>query len=320
MVDETYDTIIIGGGPAGAAAAVYAARKKLRTLIIAEEFGGKSIVSAGIQNWLGEISISGIELAAKLENHVRAQAGVDVVTAGKAAGIKTTACGRFEIVMEDGGSHGGRSLIVATGARKRYLNVPGEKEFAGKGVAYCSTCDAPFFQDLDVAVVGGGNAALETAMDLTTYARRIFLLLRSEILRGDPVTQEKVMSSSKVQVIPHTRIAEIKGDKAVSGVVYRDKRENIDNALDVQGVFIAIGSIPNSEFLNGMVATNHAGEIVIDCKTARTSVPGIFAAGDVTDDPFKQNNIAAGDGVKAALSAYNYLRDLPRHSPCDEPR
>ena len=316
---ELYDTIIIGGGPAGAAAAVYAARKKLRTLMIVEEFGGKSIVSSGIQNWLGEVNIAGLDLADKLEKHVRAQKEVelvasDVVTRAELA----SACSFFSVHTREGRSFQGKTLIVASGARRRRLNVPGEQEYAGRGVAYCSICDAPFFQDMDVAVVGGGNAALETAVDLTAYARTIFLLIRRDSLRGDPVTQDKVLKSPQAKVIPQAEVVEIGGDKSVTSIRYRDLRQGVEKTLDTQGVFIAIGSEPNTEFIRDLVDTNPAGEIIINCKTAQTSRPGIFAAGDVTDDPFKQNNIAAGDGVKAALSAYNYLLEIRKYSPCSD--
>jgi alkyl hydroperoxide reductase subunit F len=318
-MDASYDTIIIGGGPAGAAAAVYAARKKLKTMMVTENFGGQSIVSAGIQNWIGETEITGIDLAEKLEKHVRAQADIEIRIPEKAAHVKEIDYCVYEVTTDKDNVFCTKTLIVASGARRKKLGVPAEDQYEGRGVAFCSTCDAPFFADEDVAVVGGGNAALETVVDLLPYANRIYMLLRKDRFRGDPVNQERAAGSSKVQIIRHAQIEEIYGDgQRVTGLHYRDKKADESKDLRVGGVFVAIGSVPNSEFMRDLVDINTYGEIIINCRTAETSKKGIFAAGDVTYDPFKQNNIAAGDGVRAALSAYAYVADFEKLSPCAE--
>ena len=314
MDQVLYDTIIIGGGPAAAAAAVYAARKKLRTLLITEKFGGQSTVSASIGNWIGELSISGTELSNKLKKHVDAQGNVEIKEQENVIGVSEGPNCTYEVKSGKGGSYWSRSLIVASGARRRRLNVPGEDKFDGKGVAFCSTCDAPFYNDLDVAVAGSGNSALETVVDLLPYAKRVYMIIRSEKLKGDPVNQEKVTRSPKVQIIESAAVQEIVGNQSVTGLRYKKAGETKE--LSVSGVFIEIGLIPNSEFIRSLVDTNDAGEIVVDHVTGKTSKIGIFAAGDVTDDPFKQNNIAAGDGVRAALSAYDFVLNIKKYSPC----
>ena len=315
---ELYDTIIIGGGPAGAAAAVYAARKKLKTLLIADEFGGQSLISANIENWVGEISISGRELAEKLEKQVRAQPDVELRLSERVTVVREGADCLFEVSTDKGGRYRGKTVIVASGGRRKRLNVPGEDRFRGRGVAFCSTCDAPFFEGLDVAVVGSGNSALETVIDLVPYARTIFLLVRGEKLKGDPVIQEKVAATSGLTLLKNVEVQEILGDERVTGLRYQDLKTGEVKELAVNGVFVAIGSTPNSDFIRSLVDTNQAGEILVDQRTAKTSKWGIFAAGDVTNDPFKQNNISAGDAVRAALSAYHYLLDIQKYSPCAE--
>lgn len=302
-----YDFLIVGGGPAAAAAAVYAARKKLKTILIAKEWGGQSVVSAGIENWIGTKNVSGIEFAKMLEAHVRAQDDVEIVMPDKVIKVEKSN-GAFKIFTEKGKEYETRAVFVGSGARRKKLGVPGEKEFDGKGVAYCSTCDAPIFKDKDVAVVGGGNAGLEAVLDLVPYAKNIWLLEYSDTLKGDPVTQEKVRSSEKVkEIIFNAQTLEILGNKFVTGLRYKDRISGEEKRVDVEGIFVEIGSVPNSDMVKDLVETNKYGEIVINSKNARTSQLGIWAAGDVTDDPFKQNNISAGDAVKAALDAYNYL-------------
>lgn len=318
MSQDLYDTIIIGGGPAAAAAAVYAARKKLKTLLITEKFGGQSIVSSSIGNWIGELSISGMELSEKLKKHVEAQGGIEIKEQEKVVGVAEGPNCTYEVKSGEGASYWSKTLIVASGARRRRLHIPGEDKFDGKGIAFCSTCDAPFYSDLDVAVAGSGNSALETVVDLLTYARKVYLIVRSERLKGDPVNQEKVTQSPKVQIIGNVEVQEILGNQSVTGLRYKKKKTGEIKELAVSGVFIEIGLIPNSEFIRSLVDTNEAGEIVVDHVTGKTSKIGIFAAGDVTNDPFKQNNIAAGDGVRAALSAYDYVLNIKKYSPCAE--
>ena len=312
-----YDFLIIGGGPAGVAAGVYAARKKIKTILITEEWGGQSIVSAGIENWIGTKNVTGIDFAKMLEEHVRAQEDIDIVTPDKVTKIEnveprtdqsgTGANGHFKVQTQKGNEYEAKTIFVGSGAHRRKLGVPGEKEFDAKGVAYCSTCDAPIFRDMDVAVVGGGNSGLEAVIDLIPYAKSIKLLERSDLLKGDAVTQDKIKESEKVEIIFNAETTEILGDKMVTGLKYKDVSSGEEKTLNLAGVFVEIGSIPNSDIVKGIVEMNEFGEIIIDSKNARTSQKGIWAAGDVTDDPFKQNNISAGDAVKAAIDAHNYL-------------
>jgi len=318
MNQGLYDTIIIGGGPAAVAAAVYAGRKRLKTLLITEKFGGQSIVSSSIENWIGELSISGMELSEKLKKHVEAQGDVEIKEQENVVGVVEGPNCTYEVKSDKGGSYWSKTLIIASGARRRRLNIPGEDKFDGKGVAFCSTCDAPFYNSLDVAVAGSGNSALETVVDLLPYAKKVYLIIRSEKLKGDPVNQEKVAQSPKVKIIESAEVEEILGDQSVTGLRYKDKKTGEIKELAVSGVFIEIGLIPTSEFIRPLIDTNEAGEIVVDHVTGKTSKIGIFAAGDVTNDPFKQNNIAAGDGVRAALSAYDYVLNIKKYSPCAE--
>ena len=302
MTVMQYDLIIAGGGPAGAAGGVYAARKKMKTLLIAESFGGQSIVSNEIQNWIGTKAVSGLELAGMLEGHLRAQEGLEIEEGERIAGIRDMGDG-LEISAESGKKWLTKYLLLATGSRRRKLGVPGEKELDGKGVAYCSICDAPIFKDKDVAVVGGGNAGLEAVLDSLPYARKVYLLEHGEELKGDAVTQEKIRKDPKVQVITRAETLEIIGEQFVSGLRYKDGSGEIKE-LAVQGVFVEIGAVPNSDPARGVAEMNRMGEVVVDHKTQRTSHPRIWAAGDVSDVLYKQNNISAGDAVKAVLNIY----------------
>ena len=318
-----YDVIIIGGGPAGTAAAVYAARKSLKTLLITESFGGQSIVSDDIQNWIGEVHISGFDLAKKFEEHVRTFSEmVDVKMPERVAGIRSIKCIEnsrvcdFEIKTDQGNLYEGKSVILTSGARRKRLNISGEDKFEGKGVAYCSTCDAPLFSGKKVAVVGGGNAGLEAVIDLFPYAGEIYIMEYGNSLKADPVTQEEVRKNPKLkQIILNSQTLEIIGDKFVTGIKYKNHKTGEEKVLNVEGVFVEIGSVPNSEMVKDLVELDKYGQVVIDSKHATTSCPGIFAAGDITDDPYKQNNISAGDAVKAALAAYNYLLKREKLTP-----
>ncbi len=327
-----YDVIIVGGGPAGAAAAIYAARKKLKTLLITEEFGGQSIVSDDIQNWIGEKHISGFDLAKKFEEHIRNFPDVvEIKMPEKAVEVRSIKCvengvsenlpmlGKrvcdFEVKTDKGNTYDGKTLILTAGARRRKLGIPGEEKLNGKGVAYCSTCDAPLFSAKTVAVVGGGNAGLEATIDLFPYADKIYLLEYGENLKGDPVTQEEIRKNPKVEIILNAQTKEILGEKFVTGVKYTDRKTDEEKELKLDGIFVEIGSVPNSEMVKELVDLDKYGQVKIDSKHASTSYPGVFAAGDITDDPYKQNNISAGDAVKAALAAYNYLLQREKVSP-----
>jgi alkyl hydroperoxide reductase subunit F len=317
--DNIYDVVILGGGPAAAGAAVYSGRKFMQTLLVTYDFQGQSANSADIQNWIGDLSISGAELADKLQQHVRSQPHVTVAMDEKVQSVEKTA--QEYLVHTDAGMHRGRTLIVALGARRRILDVPGELELQGMGVAYCSTCDAPLFEDEDVAVVGSGDSALESVIDLSHYARRIYLLTRGEVLKGDPVNRDKVMNmpDSQLKLLTRSHVHAIRGQGEVDGLTYFDERAEELKDLEVTGVFVAIGSVPNSEPVQGLVDMNQQGEIIVDHKTGLTSDPYVGAAGDVSDDPFKQNNIAVADGIRAALSLAARLQEMRKYSPCGEP-
>ena len=318
-----YDVIIIGGGPAGCGAAVYTARKRLRTLLITDSFGGQSIVSDDIQNWIGEAHISGFDLAEKLEKHVRFFGdAVEIKMPEFVLEIKSVKCriGEDRIcdfeVKTDKGVYECKSVILALGARRKKLNVSGEEKFSGKGVAYCSTCDAPLFSGKKVAVVGGGNAGLEAVRDLFVYAEEIYLLNRGDSLGGDQVEQEEIKKNSKLkEIILNAETLEIGGDGFVKFIKYKNLKTGDEKTLAIDGIFVEIGSIPNSEIVKNLVDLDEFGQIKIDAKHASTSHPGVFAAGDITDDPYKQNNISAGDGVRAALAAYAYLQRRQKQSP-----
>lgn len=302
-----YDAIIIGGGPAGTAATVYTARKRLKTLLIADAFGGQSIVSDDIQNWIGEPHISGFDLAQKFEAHARAFPDVvDVKT--ERATLVAKKGDSFTVTTEQGNTYEGKTVILGAGARRRKLGIPGEDAYNGKGVAYCSTCDAPLFSGKKVAVVGSGNAGLEAVQDLFPYAAEIYLLEKTGEMRGDPVTQEEIRKNPKLsKIIFHADSKEVIGNQLVTGLRYQNTETGAEETLAVEGIFVEIGSIPNSEMVKDLVNLDRWGQVKIDSKHGTTSCQGLFAAGDITDDPYKQNNISAGDAVKAALAAYEYL-------------
>jgi thioredoxin-disulfide reductase len=303
-----YDLIIIGGGPAGIAAGIYAARKKMKTLLIADGLGGQSVISADIQNWIGTPSISGFDLAKNLEAHLRAQAGIDIVDDDLVTGVQKKDDGNFSLATRSGKTYEASYLLLASGSSRKKLNVPGESVFEGKGVVYCSICDAPLFGGKTVAVVGGGNSALESVIDLVPYAAKIYLVVRSEVLKGDPVTQEKVKSHPNVEIVRNAVTQEILGTEVVSGLKYQDVKSGDIKTLPVDGVFVEVGLAPNSDFVKDLVDRDAYGAVKVDARTQATSCPGIWAAGDVTDVLYKQNNISAGDGIVAALNIYDHVK------------
>jgi len=301
-----YDLIIIGGGPAGIAAGIYASRKKIKSLLITDSFGGQSIVSNKIENWIGETEISGFELAKKLENHLKSQQGIEILENKLVSKIEKIENG-FKIFTNNNKVFETKYVLVASGSSHRKLNVPGEKEFEGRGVFYCATCDAPLMKNKTAAVIGGGNSGLEAVLDLIPYASSIYLLEYGEKLKGDAITQEKIKSNSKVQIITLAETIEITGENFVRGLKYKDRQTNEIKELKVDGVFVEIGSTPNSFLVKDLVNLNNFGEIIIDPKTQQTSLFGIWAAGDVTDFPYKQNNIAVGHAISAILNINDYL-------------
>ncbi len=301
-----YELVIVGGGPGGVAAGVYAARKKIKTALITETFGGQSLVSADVQNWIGTKSISGFDLGQNLEAHLKAQVGIEIFDGDLATEVAKTPTG-FKISTKNGQTFETKYILITSGSRRRRLGIPGESEHEGKGVAYCSICDAPLFDGKTVAVVGGGNAGLEAVIDLLPYAPKIYVLEFSETLKADPVTQEKVKVNPKVEIITMAQTLEVLGKENVTGVKYLDRKSNEAKELAVEGVFVEIGITPNTEFVKGLVEINKFGEITTDPKTQKTSMSGIWAAGDATDVLYKQNNISAGDAVKAVLNIYDEI-------------
>lgn len=307
----TYDLIIVGGGPGGVAAGVYAARKKLRTALVTDSFGGQSLVSARVENWIGTPSLSGFELAQALEAHLRAQEGIEIIHGDRVAKVTRTgdkAGAPFLLVTESGKTFEAHAVLLTSGSRRRRLGVPGEQELEGKGVAYCATCDAPLFEGKDVAVVGGGNAGLEATQDLLPYARTITLVHDGEVLKGDARTVEQVRREEKVQFVLDAEATGVRGARWVEGLEYLEKGTGAVKVLPVQGVFVEAGVVPNSEPVRDLVNVNERGEVVVDPMTQATSVPGIWAAGDVTDGLYRQNNISAGDAIKAVLNICNFLK------------
>jgi len=295
------DLIIIGAGPAGITAAIYAARKKLDFSVISKDIGGQAAWSGDIENYTGYQFITGPELAMKFKEHMEhfefdLQEGVEVVRV-------QTETSNFKIQTSKGESLSSRTVIIASGKRPRMLNVPGEAEFKNRGVTYCATCDGPLFANKGVAIIGGGNSGLDAALQMMKIGSKIYLMDVVEKLTGDPVMQDKVKSSPKLEILLKTRVLEIFGDKFVKGI--KVETEGKPREIQVEGVFIEIGLIPNSEIID-FVEKNRIGEIVVN-DAAETSVPGVFAAGDVTTVPEKQIIIAAGEGSKASLSAFKYL-------------
>jgi len=301
-----YDLIIIGGGPAGLAASVYAARKRLKTLLISINIGGQINTTRGIENYLGYQFIEGPELISKFESQV-SQFPIDQKIGEKVTRIQKNE-GGFEAITESGGKYQAKAIILATGKSPRKLNVPGEAEFAGKGVSYCAVCDGPVFAEQRVVVIGGGNSALTAALDMVKIAEHVALVSRGK-LTADPILVERLGEAKNVAVyLEHQTIA-IKGKEFVASVVIKNLKNGEEKELKVTGVFIEIGLVPNSDAVKGLVTLNSWGEIPVSCND-ETEVLGLYAAGDVTDVPEKQIIIAAGEGAKAALQAHRYLQRL----------
>jgi len=307
-----YEVLIVGGGPAGAAAAVYAARKGIRTGIVAERFGGQVLDTLAIENFISVTETEGPKFAAALEQHVR-HYDVDIMNAQRAVKlVPARQPGReTEVHLASGAVLRGRSVILATGARWRNVNVPGEQEYRNRGVAYCPHCDGPLYKGKRVAVIGGGNSGVEAAIDLAGIVNHVTLLEFAGQLKADQVLIDKLKSLRNVSVHTHAQTTEITGDGAkVNGLRYTDRASGQSHHVELEGVFVQIGLVPNTEWLKGVVALSRFGEIVVDEK-GNTNVPGVLAAGDATTVPYKQIVIAAGDGAKAALSAFDYLIRMP---------
>jgi len=300
-----YDVLIVGGGPAAASAAIYAARKGIRTGIVTERFGGQVLDTVGIENFISVPYTEGPKLVASLEQHVK-EYDVDLITEQKAAQISN---GDYvEIALESGATLLSRAVILATGARWREMNVPGEQEYRGKGVAYCPHCDGPLFKGKRVAVIGGGNSGIEAAIDLAGIVEHVTVLEFADTLRADEVLQRKARSMRNIDIIKSAQTTEVRGDgKKVVGLTYKDRETEELKQVDVAGIFVQIGLIPNTEWLKGSeLNLTRFGEIEIDARGA-TNIPGVFAAGDVTTEPFKQIIVAMGAGSTASLAAFDHL-------------
>jgi alkyl hydroperoxide reductase subunit F len=302
--EVTYDLLILGGGPAAMSAAVYAARKLIKLAIITKDFGGQVRETSEVENWLGFQSINAKDLVDMFQEHVK---GFDIpVSIGPATVEVKRDVDFFKVRTDDGRIYSGRTLILATGKRNRLLNVPGEKELVGRGVAYCATCDAPFFKRKKVVVVGGGNSAFTTAMDLLKVEAGVTLVNFNKGWRADETLKQRVRQTDKVSLLDYHQVVRIEGRDRVTAVVVRNREDEKEEKLDASGVFVEIGLLPNNESFKDLVELNEQGEVIVDC-SCQTSVEGVFGAGDVTTVPHKQIVIAAGEGAKAALSAYNYL-------------
>lgn len=300
-----FDLIIIGGGPAGTAAAVYAARKQLKTVMIIKEWGGQSTVSSDIQNWIGTPHISGNDLAESFKKHTYEYKGEYLtLKEGLFASKVEKITDGFSVTLESGEKITSKTILISTGSARRKLGIPGSDTFEHKGVVYCASCDGPLFSGMDVVVVGGGNAGFESAAQLLAYCKSVTLLNRSETFRADEITVKKLSEHPNLQIVKNAIPTEIHGEKFVTGISYKNAVTNEIKKIDCGGVFVEIGQIPATDLVKGLVEMTEGGQIKIDPRTQKTSVPGIWAAGDCTDVLYHQNNIAAGDAVRALEDIY----------------
>lgn len=300
---EPFDVLVVGGGPAGASAAIYAARKGIRTGVVAERFGGQILDTLGIENFIGTKYTEGPKLAASLEEHVK-EYNVDIINSQRAKRLEKKDL--IEVELESGAVLKSKTVILSTGARWRNVNVPGEAEFKNKGVAYCPHCDGPLFEGKDVAVIGGGNSGIEAAIDLAGIAKHVTVIEFAPELKADSVLQDRLFSLPNVTVVKNAQTKEITGTDKVNGITYVDRATGEEHHIELQGVFVQIGLVPNTEWLEGTVERNRIGEIIVD-KRGATSLPGVFAAGDCTDSAYNQIIISMGSGATAALGAFDYL-------------
>lgn len=304
-----YELIIIGGGPAGSAAAIYAARKQLKTLLVTTEFGGQSVVSSDIQNWIGTPHISGENLAKSFQAHVKSYEGdyLELHTGMAVRHIKKVNSG-YEVELDSGDILTTKALLVTAGSSRRKLEAVGADQLEHKGLTYCASCDGPLFSGMDVAVIGGGNAAFETVAQLSAYCKSVTLVHRSTKFKADEITVEKIKTDPKVRIITNAEVKEVLGEKFVSGIRISHKDTGEEETLNISGVFVEIGQISNGGFLKDIVEVDEFGKVVIDPWTQKTSEEGIWAAGDITNIRYHQNNIAAGDGVKAVEDLYLWIK------------
>ena len=305
MNTQIYDLIIIGGGPAGASAAVYASRKQLKTLLILKEWGGQSTVSDDIQNWIGTPHVSGADLAKSLEAHVNEYKGEILSTHTGAYVSKLQKTGdTFTALCDDGSVFSSKTILISTGSARRKLDIPGAAEFEHKGITYCASCDGPLFSGQEVVVVGGGNAGFESAAQLLAYCPKVTLLNRTDTFRADPITVEKLNQNPKFTIITNAIPTEVRGATFADTLVYTDSTTNESHELKIGGIFVEIGQIPATDLVKNLVTLTPGGQIMINPRTQETDLPGIWAAGDCTDVLYHQNNIAAGDAVRALEDIY----------------
>jgi thioredoxin reductase len=303
----TYDLIIIGGGPAGTAAAVYAARKRLKTLFITSEWGGQSVVSEQIFNWIGTTTLSGNELADNFKKHVKANEGESLeIKEGEKVFSLTKVGEEFLVKTESGKEFNAKTILIASGSSRRKTPAKNADKFENKGLTYCASCDGPLFADMDVAVIGGGNAGFESAAQLLAYCKSVTLFNRSDTFRADAITVDKVLKNPKMQALKNVDILEITGNKFVDGIIYKDA-DGVQKELKVSGIFVEIGQIPNTDFAKGLVPLDELSRVKIDARNQKTEIPGVWAAGDCTNVLYHQNNIAAGDAVRALEDIYLYI-------------
>ncbi len=303
-----YDLVIIGGGPAGMSAGVYAARKHMKTAIVAESWSGQSAESPDIQNWIGTPSISGADLAKTLEAHVRAYADGFIEFFGATRATKVEKSGEKFIIHTPKGDIVGRSVLLATGGARRKLDIPGAAEFENKGVVYCASCDGPLFAGMDVAVIGGGNAGMETAAQLLAYAKSVTVVHRGSEFKADPGTVEQVFAHKNATPLLESTPVKITGTSFVESIDIQNAKTGETQTIPVSGVFVEIGMVPSTDLVKGLVELDAYGRVVTNPKNQQTSTPGIWAAGDCTDELYHQNNIAAGDAVKAVEDIYLFLK------------
>jgi len=302
-----YDLIIIGGGPAGITAGIYAARKKINTLLITKDFIGQTGMAFFIENYPGFERISGLELIKKFKNHLKKfEIEIKEIGVKKIRKVKN----KFIVQTEKRENFISKAIILASGRDPRPLEVPGEKELIGRGISYCPTCDMPFFKQKPIAIIGGGNSGFNAAIEAVKYGNKVYILEFSPKVIAEEITQERAEKTRKITVILNAEVKKILGEKEVRGLIYQDRISKKEKILNVQGIFIMIGEIPATDYIKGLVDFNEKDEIKINPKTGETKTPGLFAAGDVTDVRDKQIIVASGEGVKAALSAYEYLQKL----------
>ena len=309
-----YDLAIIGGGPSGAGAGVYAARKRLKTIIITKDWLGQSAVSEKIENWIGTIAISGADLSKSLENHVKAYADgvVDIKEGEICTEISKSSNPNLPsnsfTIKTDKNFYNAKTVLIVSGSHRRKLEIENAQKFEHKGLTYCATCDGPLYSDMDVAVIGGGNAAFDSAAQLMAYCKTVTILNRSENFRADPGTIEAVTKNANVKIIKNAVPTSVGGDKFVGSITYKDAKTNNESTLNVSGIFVEIGSLPNTDFVKKLIELDNTNHIPVDPRTQQTKIKGIWSAGDCTDGLYHQNNIAVGDAVKAIENIYSHLK------------